>query len=260
MQVIAGRNFQADSKVDSASSMLINQELANMLGWEKPVGRTIGLSIGQNEDATPFTVIGVVRNFNFATVQHPIEPLYMRYGNTNSVLSIRISGSNISEAIKNIGGIWGEVYPDNLFEYSFMEDDFDILYENESAFASMFNHLTFLAIFIAIMGLFGLSAFAAEQRTKEIGIRKVLGAKVGQIVFMLSKEFIILVIIAFVLAIPVAWFGAGIWLETFVYHIDFGWGIFILAAFIAVLVALLTVSWQSLKVAISNPSESLRDE
>ena len=193
-------------------------------------------------------------------MQHPIEPLYIRYAKSNSVLSIRLNSKSISETVKSIEVIWKEVYPDNLFEYAFMDDDFETLYDNETAFASIFNHLTFLAIFIAVMGLFGLSAFAAEQRTKEIGIRKVLGAKVSQIVFMLSKEFILLVMVAFIFAIPVAWMGAGRWLDTFVYRIDLGWGIFIFSAIAATLVALLTVSWQSLKVALSNPVKSLKDE
>ncbi len=259
MQILEGRNFEKDSKADSAGSILINEELAAMLNWEDPVGKTISLNVGPDGDATPFSVIGVIRNFNFATVQHTIEPLYVRYGKNNSVISIRLEGDP-GKIIAGIEKEWKSLFPGTLFEYSFMDDDFETLYENETAFASMFNHLTFLAIFIAIIGLFGLSAYAADQRTKEIGIRKVLGAKVVQIMMMLSKEFILLVLIAFVFAIPLAWYGAGLWLDGFVYKISLGWGVFIFSALIAVFVALVTVSWQSMRAALSNPVQSLRDE
>ncbi len=260
MQIVDGRNFEKDSQVDSASSLLINEELAAMLQWADPVGKTISLDIGPDGDPTPFNVIGVVKNFNFATIQHPIEPVYLRYGRNNSVVSIRLEGSDISSTVSEIEKQWTSSFPGNLFEYSFMDEDFEVLYENETAFAAMFNHLTFLAIFIAVMGLFGLSAYAAEQRTKEIGIRKVLGAKVIQIVLMLSMEFIILVALAFVLSVPLAWYGAGMWLESFVYRIDMEWDLFILSALIAIVVAIFTVSWQSFRVAISNPIQALRDE
>jgi len=230
-----------------------------MLNWEDPVGRIISLNTGPNSETTPFTVIGVIRNFNFATVQHPIEPLFVRYGKNNSVISLRLEGDP-AQVIAGIQEQWKSLFPGNLFEYSFMDDDFETLYENETAFASMFNHLTFLAIFIAVMGLFGLSAFAAEQRTKEIGIRKVLGAKVAQIMVMLSKEFILLVLIAFVFSFPLALYGASLWLDGFVYKISLSWEVFVLSALIAVFVAMVTVSWQSMRAAISNPVKSLRDE
>jgi len=259
MTILEGRGFEAYSKADSAGSIMINQELAKILDWEDPVGKTIELNMGQNQRA-PFIVIGVIRDFNFATVQHPIEPLYFRYGKNNGNLAIKLNSPNPAELITKIEEEWKQVYPENVFEYDYLDDQFKTLYDNDKAFASMFNHLTFLAIFIAIIGLFGLSAFAAEQRSKELGIRKVLGARIDQIVFLLSKEFIVLVGVAFIISVPVAWFSMNKWLDGFVYKIEIGFQVFIFSAIIAIFVALITVSWQSIKAALTNPAISLRDE
>ncbi|MDN5204713.1 ABC transporter permease [Fulvivirgaceae bacterium BMA10] len=260
MEIMAGRNFNRDSESDSASAILINQELARMLEWSDPVGKIIRLNTGQNTQ-TEFTVIGVVKDFNFATVQHPIEPVYMRYNKQNGVVAIKLAKNiDINQAMADLEGAWKKVFPQNIFEYSFLDDDFNALYEKETAFANMFSHLTILAILIAILGLFGLSAFAVEQRTKEIGVRKVLGARVGQLVAMLSKEFIVLVTIAFVLACPIAWYGMTKWLESFVYRIDIGVMVFVISAIITITVTILTVIWQSFKAATASPAISLRDE
>lgn len=258
MEILDGRNFSREVSTDTANSMIINEELARLLKWEDPVGKTI--SLGPEEDRTEYNIIGLVKDFNFATVQHSIEPLFMLYSIENPNISIKISSNDLQGTINQVESIWNEVYPQNLFEYSFLDEDFEQLYRSETAFARMFSHLTFLAIFIAVIGLFALSAFAAEQRTKEIGIRKVLGAKVNQIVLMLSKEFIILVGIAFIISIPIAWYGMNAWLESFYYRVDINVAVFLISAALSGIVAMVTISWQSLKAAIVNPAISLRSE
>ncbi len=263
MDIVAGRNFDKEITTDSASAVLINEEMATMLQWDDPIGKIIRLQTGNNNGAptyTELTVVGVIRNFNFATVQHQIEPLYIRYRSNNGVISIKAAEAGMENTLAQIEETWKKVYPQYIFEYSFMDDDFENLYNNEQAFAYMFSHLTGLAILIAVLGLFALSAFTAEQKTKEIGIRKVLGANVSTIVTMLSRDFMILIIVAFVLAAPLAWFFMGQWLDSFVYRIDQNVLVYLLAGLISILVALLTVSWQSIRAAVANPIKALRDE
>ena len=260
MQILQGRNFSDDIQTDSASAMLINEALAAMLEWEDPVGRIIRLGTGPDGEETEFSIVGVVKDFNFATVQHSIEPLYMRYNRNNGILSVKLEGSNVKSEMEGLEATWKKVYPDNMFEYTFLDESFAQLYTKETAFSRMFSHLTFLAIFIAVIGLFGLSAYSAQQKTKEIGIRKVLGANVGQIVLLLSKDFMMLVGFSFVISIPLAWLGMNEWLDSFVYRIDIGVGVFLLSALAAVFVAFSTVCWHSISAALMNPVVSLRDE
>jgi len=260
MEIIQGRNFSKDFPADSASSLLINESLAEMLGWEDAIGKIINLNTGPDGEATPFSVVGVVKDFNFATVQHAIEPLYFGYNANNSVVSVKLAGDDLKEEISNLESAWRSVYPESMFEYTFLDESFQELYTNEKAFSKMFAHLTVLAMFIAIIGLFGLSAYSAQQKTKEIGIRKVLGATVPQIITLLSRDFLLLVLISFVISVPIAWMGMNQWLDTFVYRINIGIWVFVASMASALLVAFLTVCWHSIDVALTNPAVSLRDE
>ena len=259
MEMKAGRFFSPD--FDDSLSMVINVELTKLLGWEDAVGRRISLQSGPNPtDLTAYTVVGVINDFHFATIRHKLEPMFMLYSEANGAMAIKIKGTNVQETIAYIGETWKKVNPGQTFEYNFLDDQFALLYSNEEAFASMFSHFTILAMVIAGLGLFALSAYTAQQRRKEIGIRKVLGATSSSILVKLSTEFVILILISFVLASGIAYFVMSRWLEDFEYSIKIGVGVFLLSGAASLLVGLLTVSFQSLKAAWSNPVDSLRVE
>lgn len=259
MKILEGRNFSLD--YDDSLSMIINEEMARLLKWDDPVGKKIGLQSGATpQDQTVYTVIGVVKDFHFATIRHKLEPMFMLYNQNNGALAIRIRSSAVPETIAYIEETWKQVNPGTTFEYNFLDEQFANLYRNEQAFASMFTHFTVLAIIIASLGLFALSAFTAEQRKKEIGIRKVLGATNGTILYKLSGEFINLILISFLIASAIGYYAMDKWLADFEYSIEIGVGIFLLAGITSLGIAILTISFQALKAALSNPVDALRSE
>jgi putative ABC transport system permease protein len=205
-------------------------------------------------------VIGVVKDFHFATVRHKVEPVFILFNKNNGALSIKVKAENMKETLAYMEESWKKVNPGTTFNYVFLDEQFAKLYRNEEAFATMFTHFTALAIIIAGLGLFALSAFTAEQRKKEIGIRKVLGASQGTIFYKLSSEFVQLVTIAFILASVIAYFVMDRWLHDFQYAIKIGAGIFLLSGAASLLIAMLTISFQALKAVWTNPVESLRSE
>jgi putative ABC transport system permease protein len=259
IQVLQGRNFSTDFPADSASSMIINEEMTRLLDWPNPIGKTIRLETGPQQYAT-YQVVGLVKDFHFATIRHKVEPVFMLYNKNNGQLAVKINTAEVSQTLGYIEQTWKRVNAETPFEYNFLDEDFANLYRSEQTFASMFSHFTILALFIAVLGLLGLSAFTAQQRRKEISIRKVLGAEVSQIMFLLSKDFLRLVLVAVVIALPVAWYFMRQWLEDFAYRTDMNPFVFIGAAVTAILVALLTVSYLSYKAAQANPIKSLRNE
>jgi putative ABC transport system permease protein len=259
MKMVAGRNFSLD--FDDSLSMVVNQEMLKLLKWNDAVGKQISLQSGPNPtDLTAYTVVGVVKDFHFATVRHKLEPMLMLYNKNNGALSIKVKAENMNETIAYIQGTWKKVNPGSTFEYNFLDEQFANLYRNEQAFATMFTHFTALAILIAGLGLFALSAFTVEQRKKEIGIRKVLGAGNGTILYKLSSEFIQLILVAFVIASVISYFVMNKWLQDFQYSIKIGFGIFIVTGIVAVTIAMLTISFQAMKAALTNPVDSLRTE
>lgn len=259
MRMVDGRNFSLD--YDDSLSMIINEEMARLLKWDQPVGRKISLQTGATpNDLTAYTVVGVVNDFHFATIRHKLEPMFILYNANNGALAIRIKPDDVSGTIAFIEGAWKKVNSGSTFEYNFLDEQFAALYRNEQAFATMFTHFTVLAILIASLGLFALSAFTAEQRRKEIGIRKVLGASSTTILYRLSGEFVQLIFVAFLLASAIGYYAMDRWLSDFEYSIDMGVGIFIVAGLLSVGIALMTISYQAFKAAVSNPVDSLRVE
>ena len=259
MKMVKGRNFSLD--YDDSLSIIINEEMTRLLKWDEPIGKKISIQTGATaDDRTAYTVVGVVKDFHFATIRHRLEPMFMLYNANNGALSIRIRAENVPETIAYVGQTWKRVNAGSTFEYNFLDEQFGKLYANEQAFARMFTHFTALAILIACLGLFALSAFTAEQRKKEIGIRKVLGASHRTILYRLSGEFIRLILVAFVLASAVGYYMMDKWLSDFEYSIRIGAGVFFLAGFGSVVIAMLTVSFQAMKAALSNPVDSLRSE
>jgi len=260
MEMLHGRNFSKAFATDS-NSVIINETAARLFGYQNPVGKKISKLIDINSTSMKnYTVIGVVKNFHFASLRENIGALCMVLDKSTDAVSFRLSTNNIAGTVKNVEAIWKKLAPGEAFTYSFLNEDFNAMYASEQRTGKIFIVFALLAIFIACLGLLGLVTYAAEQRTKEIGIRKVLGASVSNIAGMLSKDFLKLVIIAAFITFPVAWWVMNKWLQDFAYRINISWWIFIVAGLVAVLIALITVSFEAIKAAVSNPVKSLRTE
>ena len=260
MKVLNGRNFSKDFATDSAA-IILNETAAKALGWNAvtAVGQTV---IRQNSDRGnnfPYHVIGVVKNFNFKSLHEAISPLYMTL-NPEGGLIFKIKTADVAGLLATMKKQWNSYESGEPFEYNFMDELFNNTYSTEQKTASILNLFSVLTIFVACLGLFGLVTYTAEQRRKEIGIRKVLGASVTQVTSMLSKEFLKFVLIASLIAFPIAWWAMNKWLQSFAYRIHISWWIFLAAGTIAILIALVTVSFQAIKAAVANPVESLRTE
>jgi putative ABC transport system permease protein len=208
----------------------------------------------------PYHIVGVIKDFNFKSLRENITPMVLFNEENRGAVSIRMKSAGLKALVEQVQAKWKEFAPTQAFNYSFMDQDFDKLYRTEQRTGKIAVSFTSLAIVIACLGLFGLAAYASEQRTKEIGIRKVLGANVSTIVGMLSRDFIVLILLAIVVAVPLAWYFMHQWLLSYAYHQDFQWWIAIVAGFGAVLVAFFTISFQSIKAALTNPVKSLRSE
>lgn len=253
IRLVAGRNFSPILGGDS-QAVIINQSLANNLQLQDAVGKAI--TVG----GKPFNVIGVIADFNFESLRDHIGPLCMQLGNGSSVVSVKINTDNMKRSIDDISATWKQVSPSQPFRYSFLDERFALMYASVKKIDDLFTSFAVLAIFISSLGLFALAAFMAEQRTKEIGIRKVLGASVSGIVSMLSLNFVKLVCLAIVIAVPIAWWAMNQWLHDFAYSIHIGAATFLIAGGVAILTAVLTVSFQAVKAATANPINSLRSE
>jgi len=259
MEIVDGRGFSLD--FDDSLSCIINEEMAKFLKWTDPVGRRIGIQSGpEPTDLTNYTVVGVLKDFHFATIRHKLEPLFIVYNAQNSSIAVKINTDDIQKTIAYVEETWKTVNPGTTFEYNFLDEQFANLYRNEKAFATMFTHFTVLAIIIAGLGLFALSAFTAEQRRKEIGIRKVLGASNSTILYKLSSEFVQLILVAFLLASFIAYFVMTRWLQDFSYSIKIGYITFLISGMASIMIALLTISFQAIRAAWTNPVDSLRSE
>jgi putative ABC transport system permease protein len=241
--------------------MILNEAAVKVLGVKNPLGmRIYKLNDSQGNTRKTYTVIGVVKNFHFESLRRNIGALSLVLSPQSGAVSFRLSGTDVPALLRQIEAKWKQFAPGQPFSYSFLQDSFDQMYRAEQRVGTVVLLFSVLAILIACLGLFGLAAFMAEQRTKEIGVRKVLGASVPNIVGLLSKDFLKLVVIAIVIASPLAWYAMNSWLKDFAYKIDIEWWVFALAGTLAVAIALLTVSFQSIKAALMNPVNSLRSE
>ena len=244
-----------------AGGIILNETAVRDLGVPSPaLGQQIAW--GDDKDTTWYLqVVGVVKDFHFTSMKNEIKPFAFVFNpNRQWYYTIKLDGANMSQTIARIKNVWDQNVKSRPFQYYFLDETYAKLYQSEMNFKTIFFYITFIAIFIACLGLFGLSSFITEQRTKEIGIRKVLGASVSAIVGMLSKDFVKLVIIAALIAFPLAWWAMHTWLQDFVYRISIGWWVFAVAAFIALFIAMITISSQAIKAALSNPVKSLRTE
>ena len=262
VHIVAGRNFSRDYGTDTAS-FILNEAAVRAVGWKSPqeaVGKNFkyGGQMGH--------IVGVTNDFHFESLHQTIAPLILvmptpaQAANSYGYLSIKISGGNIPSALATIKDTWQKFLPELPYQYTFLDENFAKLYEAEQRQGTIFIIFACLAIFIACLGLFGLSAFSITQRVKEIGVRKVLGANVSTIVALLSKDFLKLVLIAAIISFPIAWYAMHNWLQDFAYRINIQWWVFVVAGILAALIALITVSFQAIKAALANPVKSLRTE
>jgi len=260
MKVIQGRNFSPQFPTDS-TAIIINEAAAKFLNTKEILDKKLyRIQDIQTKKVDVLHVIGVVKDFNFSSLRQVVTPLAFVLKKETSNISVRVSTAKIPSIIAQIENKWKALAPNLPLDYSFMDEQFNQLYTTEQQTGRIFITFAVLAILIACLGLFGLVTYAAEQRTKEIGIRKVLGADVGNIVAMISKDFLRLVVIASVIAFPVAWWAMHKWLQDFAYRVSISWWVFVFAAAMAVIIALLTISFQAIKAAIANPVKSLRTE
>jgi putative ABC transport system permease protein len=265
--VLQGRSFQRANAADSNNSILVNESLVKTYGLQNPVGKKFGKYSQQ--------IIGVLKDFNYESLHNKIQPLILslkldtiaRQSNDVSFpvspqprISVRMKPGNLQDNINILKQAWQAVAPNQDFEYQFLDERLAAAYEQEQKSATVVRIASGLSIFIACMGLFGLATLTVTRRTKEIGIRKVLGANAIQVVQLLSKDFLVLVLIASLIAFPIALWAMNTWLSDFAYRTTIGWWVFILSGIAALLVAFITISTQTIKAAMANPVESLRTE
>ncbi len=251
MKMIAGRNLSSANTADKKGGFLVNEAFVKMSGWKQPIGQSIeGYGRGGK-------IIGVVKNFHYRSLHNLVKPLVMIYNifpPNNLMLKTK------PEHLATVKKVWQQHFPYDPFEYSFLDTTIEEQYEKDRLMMVLFNAFAFLTILVSSLGLFSLVTFTTEIRTKEIGIRKVLGASVAGITALLSKDFLKLVLIAIVIASPLAYYAMNLWLQNFAYHIEIRWWMFVMAAILAVVIAFTTISFQSIKAALMNPVKSLKSE
>jgi len=258
MKIIAGRDFSTSFGTDTTKAIVINEATSKALGFSSPA-QAVGKKFSQwGRDGQ---IVGVVKDFHYRSLQENVEPLNFRVNPGNTwAFTLKISAANVPATIAAVQNKWKTLIPQRPFDYSFVDQSFDKQYSTEDRFGTLFLYFSVLAIFISCLGLLGLASYSTLQRTREIGIRKVMGASIFGIVNMLSKEFLLLVIIAAVIAFPLSWYGMHTWLQDFAYKINIGWWVFAIAGMLSVMIAITTVSFQAIRAALANPVKSLRSE
>jgi putative ABC transport system permease protein len=256
-EMVQGRSFSRDIATDEKTAFIVNQTIVEKLGWDDPIGKKLSLPWYERKGS----VIGVIHDFHNRTLHYAIEPVAIVMEPVHySKLLVRIDSRDIQGALTAMNAAWEELSPLYPFEYSFLDSDLNNMYRSESNTAKLLILFSALAIFIACLGLFGLATFIAEQRTKEVGIRKTLGASVPSIVVLLTRDLTLWVIISNIIACPIAYYTMSRWLNGFVFRTNIGWSIFILAAILTLIIAIATISIQAFKAALTNPVNTLRYE
>ncbi|WP_394973794.1 ABC transporter permease [uncultured Croceitalea sp.] len=260
IKLISGRDFNEKRATDS-TAIIINEAAISILGIkpEEAIGIRLSNDLG-NDNGEFYTVVGVIENFHFESLRDDIDALSLVIGGSSGNMAIKLKAGDFPNTLAEVEAVWKRIVPEQPFAYNFMDDAFNITYKAEQNLGRIFIVFTILSILIACLGLFGLAAFNAEKRTKEIGVRKVLGASVGQISYRLTMDFLKLVAVAIVISLPVGWFAMNKWLQDFSYRVEVSWWVLALAGLLAIAIAVITVSYQSIKAAIVNPIKSLRTE
>ena len=257
LELVDGRDFSKKFGAEK-EAFILNEAAVKALGWSDPVGRKIGVDYFDKMGR----VVGVVKDFNYNSLHEKIGPAVIQVmpaGFFNKI-AVRVRGENLDRTLTFLKEKWQTLAPNLPFEYYFVDQDMEHIYRDDWRLARIFGYFTALTLIVACLGLFGLVSLGVAQRTKEIGIRKVLGATMASVTALLSKDFVQLVLLANLIAWPVAWFAMNKWLQNFAYRVEIGWWVFALAGGLALLIALLTVSTQAIRAALANPVESLRYE
>ncbi len=256
MQLLEGRFFEPGYGTDTAA-VVINETAAKVMGMENPVGKWIAFDEGRNK----FNIIGLMKDFNFKPLNNEIEPLAIFYSDVNyTYMLVKLDGQNTASAMDFVEEAWTDFLPGFPFEYRFLDEDYDLVYQHVTRLGKLIKYFAILAIFISCLGLFGLAAFTAEHRTKEIGIRKVLGSSITKIIALQQREFMWLVLAGNIIAWPVAWYFMRDWLDQYAYKIQLSPGFFLIAALLSMVVTFLTVLFLSYKAAIKNPVDAIKFE
>jgi putative ABC transport system permease protein len=261
IHLTAGRNFS--KAFNDSASVILNETAVRQIGWKDPIGKIL-VYPGHNDFR--FKVIGVAKDFNTESLKSEVSPFALfhhsskTYSTPGSFVLVSVKSQDIRTVISDLEKKWKAFAPAVPFEYSFLDKNFEELYRAEERMGTVFGIFTFLSIAVACLGLFGLSVYTAERRKKEIGVRKVLGASVRSVVSLISKEFVKLVCISALIASPLAWWAMDTWLRDFAYRISIQWWVFAFAALMALLIAIITISFQAIKAAVANPVRSLRTE
>jgi hypothetical protein len=257
LNLVAGRNLRQS---DTVNEFLVNETLLKMLGITNPEA-AINKQINMWDGRFVADIVGVVKDFHSTSLQQEIPPLIIASNKEEySVVGIKLKQGDIKNTISRIEKIWSRVYPEYVFEYQFMDQKIAAFYQQENKLSHLYKIFAAIAIILSCLGLYGLASFMAVQRIKEVGIRKVLGASVQNVIYLFSKEFVILISIAFIIATSISWYFMDKWLQGYVYRIRLSWWIFIAGGLISLLIALITVSSQAVKAAMTSPVKNLRTE
>lgn len=267
LEIVEGRFFSKEFPTDSLA-VVINERAAMEMGLKDPIGKRVvtpeGFLNAPDGSSYVYTVIGVVKDFHYQSLHEPITPLVFtnasKFNNVMGLTAVHVEGASFENALSQIQTVWSKFIDDKPLTFQFLDETIENQYQVERTARKVFTFFSFITIFIACIGLLGLAAYTTRQRVHEIGVRKVLGASVGNIVGMLSKDFIKLVLLSTIIAIPIAWYAMNQWLQNFTYRIDSSWDLFIAAAVVALITAFLTISFQAIKAGIANPVKSLRTE
>lgn len=257
IKILIGREFQEDMPSDTLSGVVVNETFVKRMGWSDPIGKRIEAG---DENTLRARVVGVMQDYHQTGMYNEIESLLLAYRTITNNVYVKISEDNVDQALSHIESSWKEVFPDQPYSYSFLTERFSGQFEADEKRGMIFTLFTILAILIACLGLFGLASYTVEQRTKEIGIRKVFGASEGTIMRLVSREFIILSLISIVLAFPVAWYFMSNWLENYVYRTSIGALLFIIAGLLTLVITFATISYKAYQAAVTNPADSVKTE
>jgi putative ABC transport system permease protein len=252
IKLIQGRDFSTQMATDS-QAVIVNQTMVRKLGLENPTQERIS-------NWETWQIIGVVEDFHFESMRDSIQPIVMALGNSPSIISVKVKTTDMASALQSVQKVWKQVAPYQPIRYTFLDEGYAKMYEDVQRTGKVFSSFAILAIIVACLGLYGLSSFMVEQRSKEIGIRLVLGASIQNIFSLLTINFVKLVLISFAIAVPIAWYMMNKWLEDFVYRTPISVSIFLFAGITALLIALFTISYQAIRAALANPVKNLRSE
>jgi putative ABC transport system permease protein len=252
-----GRDFQQDMPSDTLVAVVVNETFVKRMGWSEAIGKKIDLG---DDGPIRARVVGVMADYHQTGMYNEIESLMLVYRERNNIVYIKMSGNNMEQTMSFIESKWKEVLPDQPYSYTFLSENLNSQFEADEKRGFIFTMFTILAILIACLGLFGLASYMVEQRTREIGIRKVFGANESIIVRLISKDFIILITVAIIIAVPVAWYLMSNWLENYVYRTNIGVILVLLAGLLTIIITFITISYKAYQAAILNPANSIRTE